>query len=158
MPAPDARRAAPETDIPASAYDEEMEAPGLRSRLETWLHSGSPLKPKEAKANRDILIKSILKYAELADDAIPLLSKTRAPVQIWSTIDDREAEVLADCLLDVALRWAVAAQVVRAVVRTYSWLEVGMITVPRFKLMIDYYLREGFILAFSFKLRPNQRG
>jgi hypothetical protein len=75
-------------------------------------------------------------------------------VQIWSTLDRREAGILADCLLDFALRWAVAAQVVRAVVRTYSWLEVGLITGPRFKLMLDYYLREGFVLSFTLKAKP----
>lgn len=93
-----------------------------------------------------------MKYAELADEAIPLASRTQAPVQIWSTIDRHEAEVLADFLLDLGAHWAVAAQVVRGVVRTYSYLEVGLITVPRFRQMWRYYAREGFAIRLNFKL------
>lgn len=40
------------------------------------------------------------------------------------------------------------AQVVRGVVRTYSYLRVGVITGPRFAQTVGYYLRNGFVLSF----------
>lgn len=151
IPAPEARRHAPETDIPTSAYEDEPAARRPRSPLSV-LREAEPLTKREARASRDTVVTAIQKYCELADEAIPLASKSGAPVQIWSTLDQNEAEILADCLLDLAQRWAVPAAVVRGIVRTYTWLEVGLITLPRFKQTIGYYLREGFALNFNMRL------
>lgn len=107
-----------------------------------------PLTKREAREARATTIKSLIKWGQILDEGMPLLSKTGREVNIWGNLDEAEAGVLADCLIDMGRRWAVAAQIVRGIVRTYSWLEVGMITLPRFKQTISYYLREGFALSF----------
>lgn len=95
---------------------------------------------------------AIRKLGEYTDDAMPLFSKTGADVHdspaggIWSTLTDEDVEVLADCWLDIAKRLVPVAQVVRGVVRSYSYFEVGAITGPRFVQMVRYYVRNGVAL------------
>lgn len=111
------------------------------------------LSKREAKGARDPLVQSILQYAKLADDAIPLFSRTHADVVIWSDLDQIEAGALADFLIAQGQRWTPIAVVVRAGVATYSYLEVGLITLPRFKRMFSYYLTNGFVLSWNLRLR-----
>lgn len=108
-----------------------------------------PLGKREASDARRKLIRSVELYAEHADDLIPLFSRTHEECSIWSTITEEEAAVIADALIDWGRQWAVAAQVVRGIVRTYSYVELGMITIPRAIQTIRYYLRNGFVLSFK---------
>lgn len=108
------------------------------------------LAAREASESRAILVESFKRYGQLLDEAIPLVSRTHADIQCWGDLDDEDAGVMADALIDVGRRFAPVAQVVRGVVRAYTWLEVGMITGPRFRKMVTYYLREGFTLRIGF--------
>jgi hypothetical protein len=136
--------------VPEFADDEP---PSWRDRLPRipLFADADTLSKTEAKKARDALIASITEYARFVDEVIPMLSRTHAEAVIWSDLNDKEAAALADFLLAQGMRWAPVAVVVRGTVQTYSWLEVGLITVPRFRHMIAYYLTNGFVLSFRFR-------
>ena len=123
--------------------------PGLQ-----FLEDIEPLTRTEAKSAREKVARSIKKWGELADELMPLASRTGADVAIWSTLDEGECQVLADWLIDLGKERAVAAQVVRGLMRTYYLWEVGAITIPRLKATISYYVRNGIGLSLGFRPQP----
>ena len=144
-------------DLPPPGDDEDVPALDAAPEPRGWrslplldrVAELRPLDKREAKESREAMIRSVELYAEHADDAIPLFSRTHKDCQIWSTITTDEATVVADFLIDWARQWAVAAQVVRGIVRTHTYVEFGMITVPRFLQTVRYYIENGFILSFK---------
>lgn len=123
--------------------------PGLQ-----FLEDIEPLTRTEARNARERVAKSIRNWGKLLDEAMPLLSRTHADVNIWGNLDEHESQVLADWLIDLGKTRAVAAQVVRGLVRTYFLWEVGAITGPRFIASVHYYLRNGFVVSLG--IRPQQ--
>lgn len=132
---------------PAHWYDS---LPGLQ-----LLDGLEPLKPREAKSKLDRVAK-VIKYAgELADEAIPIFSRTHADAAIWSTLNAEECETLASLLVDLGKEYVIAAQVVRGLDRSYYLWQAGVITGPRIKATVGYYVRNGFLLSFG--IRPRER-
>ena len=98
---------------------------------------------REAKAIRAELISAILMYSDLADDAISATNRDRAHAQIWSTMTEADAGVLADLNLDLAKRSAMAAQAVRGIVKTRRYVNAGLIVVPRAWQTVEFYAQHG---------------
>ena len=144
----------PDLDIPPEPEPEEDAPAPWYSGLPMldFLDEIEPLTRSEAKTAREKVAKSIRKWGEFVDEALPLFSRTHADASIWSTMDDHDCQVLADWLIDLGKERAIASQVVRGLIRTYYLWEVGAITLPRLKATVSYYVRNGF--AISFGLRP----
>lgn len=106
--------------------------------------------------HRARVIETILWLAHHADDLIlattpgEIEDPPPPPMPIWGDLDEREAGLLADMLIDQGRRYVVVAQTVRGLSKAWSYLEIGEITVPRFLLTAKWYLAHGFAVNFGF--------
>lgn len=126
------------------------------------------LSDRDARTYRSDLIDLIHWCAQHADDAIlattPGVIELPAPppMPIWGDMDEAECGLIADMLIDQAKRYVVVAQAVRGMVKAWSYVEIGEITIPRAIHTIRWYLRYGFYVHFGlFKLEfggPRRRG
>jgi hypothetical protein len=103
-----------------------------------------PLTETEAAKVRQTLIDAIKWWAEHLDEFIVASTKGHQPVEIWSELDDEDAEVLAEVLLAQGKRSARVAQRVRGIVNTYDELRVALILAPKAWRTLQTYMQRGF--------------
>lgn len=113
----------------------------LRELISTSL--GQPLSKSEASSYRGQLIEAIHGFSEAADGFISKTNRQRAVAEIWSTIDDKDAAILADALLSVAARSGQVAYVVRGGIRTWTIYKAGAITLPKALATLQFYAEHG---------------
>lgn len=141
--------AAPATPPPAQKSRPSMPAPS-GADLPAWLKKRQeamarikPLTQAEAQKLRVSFIRSLKAFWGYADEGITYSNRQRAEAHIWRKVDDEETEMLADWLIDAALRSAPVAQMVRGVSRIWDYYAVGLILGPRFIETWRFYAAHG---------------
>lgn len=104
-----------------------------------------PLTEDEAENIKAPLIAALMDYFRYADEAIYATHKAHNNVQIWSSIDEEEADVLVDAWLARAKRDAKSAAHIVQVVNSHDQLKVGIILAPRFYATFRTYVDGGGI-------------
>ncbi len=102
-----------------------------------------PLTKREADELRGELVKSYLLMADSADDLLTHTNRRKTEAQIWSTMDEEDAGILADLAIAHGLRSALAAQAVRGMVRTSNYVRAGVIVGPRIWKSFVFYAQNG---------------
>lgn len=104
-----------------------------------------PLTEDEAENIKAPLIAALMDYFRYADETIYATHKAHNNVQIWSSIDEEEAEVLVNAWLSRAKRDAKSAAHIVQVVNSHDQLKVGIILAPRFYATFRTYVDGGGI-------------
>jgi hypothetical protein len=96
-----------------------------------WFKEGKVLSLKEAEELYEPLIAALQSGFEYMDKGIWLYAMSADEDPIWSDMADEEVAVLAQILIKRGQRNAETAAVVRTLVDSDIWIQVGAITVPR---------------------------
>lgn len=108
------------------------------------------LTKKEADELRPHIVGALKVLFKGLDKGISLTNRDRAEAWIWQSIDDREVQVIADHLVSMGLESRLAATALRGMARTYRTWEIGVITLPRAVLSIQFYAEHGgFAMPFN---------
>jgi hypothetical protein len=92
------------------------------------------------------LIEALRRYFKYADEIIYATAKGHQHVDIWSSAEDDELELLANAWLVSGRRNAKAARRVRTTVSlSENFIAPAMITVPRMIATVQHYIRSGGI-------------
>lgn len=107
------------------------------------------LSKKEADGMNARLKEALKTLFKGLDSAIGMTTKNPGAknVQIWSTIEDFEVEIIATALLENSMKSKVFATVTRRITRDFMKLQIGIITFPRFYQTYSHYMQNGFALG-----------
>jgi hypothetical protein len=104
--------------------------------------SGKRLSDVEAARVRPKLIEYLLWQTEHMDQLIIATTKGHQPVEIWSTIDKTDAEIIADFMIARGRQDVRAAQAVRYLSVFIDRLKLGLIILPRaYQTVMTYFAR-----------------
>lgn len=107
----------------------------------------------EAVRLRPKLIEFIIWQSEHLDDFISATTKGHAPIEIWSTIDRDDAEIIADFLISQAKVNDGAAVAVRYAATIMEKIKLGIIIGPRVYHTMMAYIERGFSIGPIFQRR-----
>lgn len=114
---------------------------------------GRKLTDAEVIKMRPKLIQLIVWQSEHLDEFISATTRGHAPVEIWSTLDYDDAEILADYLISRARVDERAAVAVRYAATIMDKIKLGIIVGPRlYQTMLTYFDR-GFSIGPIFQRR-----
>jgi len=116
---------------------EDTEAPKKTVR------TGKRISDAEGMKLRPKLIATILWTSEHADNFLEATTKGHEEVEIWSSIDETEAEILADFMIERGKQSEVVAGYVRRSIALYDQLKIVVIVAPRLYKTLLLYLKRG---------------
>lgn len=102
------------------------------------------LSDTEIKLKRDNLIRVLLIQSEHMDQAIQATTRGHREVTIWSTIDKKDAAVIADLMLQRAKIDPRMAEIVRQMVELELKMQAAIIITPRMYETVRTYIQRGF--------------
>jgi hypothetical protein len=103
------------------------------------------LTASEATQLRPKLIQALLGSSESLDDLLTTTNRRHAQAEIWSTMDQQDAETLADALLMFGRKSAIGAGIVRGVAQGYLGFRALTILGPRLWQTAKWYPENGGI-------------
>ena len=107
---------------------------------------GRPLTAAEAEELHDTYHQALAGLFEMSDQVIHWTAggkDTREAVEIWSTIDDDDIDIIVEVRLQDARTSARAAAGVRRTIAAYRKIKIGGIVLPRAFQTIALYSEEG---------------
>lgn len=113
--------------------------------------ASKPLTASEANDLKAQLVDLLAQGLEDSDKLISHTNADKAEAAIWSTIDDREIEILADAWIDWGKSSVQGARIVKLVVSQWKKYQVAIILGPRFMETINFYAEHGMALPATRK-------
>src|SRR2546430_2610834 len=102
-----------------------------------------PLSEKEAQDIREPLKAASADYFVYADELIYATHKAHKQVNIWSSIDDEELDILVDVWIARAKKSVKSANHVAGIINRHNELKIGLILAPRFYQTFRVYVDGG---------------
>ena len=101
------------------------------------------LTDKEVKDLKEQFTGVLQLIFEWQDDAISFTNKERAKAEIWSQIDHEDVGKIASAILSLSKRSAQLAVAVRGMVKSYEYMEAGVITSQKLFETFQFYRKHG---------------
>lgn len=117
---------------------------------------------KELRPRMVLVLQTVFRYM---DFGITATNKAHAEAYIWQTIDPNDCETIAGLLVESGKRSPIMAVAVRKLSLSYKYMQVGIITLPRFLQTYKFYMENGGFLMPGFgqaqkpaQFAPPQKG
>lgn len=101
------------------------------------------LTDKEAKDLKEQFTGVLQLIFEWQDDAISFTNKERAKAEIWTQLDFEDVGKIASAILSLSKRSAQMAVAVRGMVKSYEYMEAGVITSQKLFETFQFYRKHG---------------
>lgn len=145
-------------EMPPSA-SVEANTPSRRGRKgKGEVKPDKPLSASEAHDLKEQLIDLLGQGLEDSDKLISHTNADKAQASIWSTVDDREIEILADAWIEWGKSSAQGAKVVKLIVNQWKKYQVAIILGPRFLETFNFYAEHGMALPTTRKRKQASTG
>lgn len=108
-----------------------------------WLDNVQVASAAEAAGLRDNLISGLESVWKGMDELITFTNKLKADAYIWQLTPTADTEYIVDTMLTIAQRVPAAAAAVRALAQVSHQLRIGMILMPKFMHMWQFYATNG---------------
>lgn len=101
------------------------------------------LTDKEVKDLKEQFTGVLQLIFEWQDDAISFTNKERAKAEIWTQLDFEDVGKIASAILSLSKRSAQMAVAVRGMVKSYEYMEAGVITSQKLFETFQFYRKHG---------------